>query len=397
MRRWPTDAMAISSPAATRARISVTKRSMLRLKTGAGTDGIATLTSAARVTRGPDVAKFTIARSERRLAMSSSANGGSSGGASGLSCAGDAGELRDISPLRLGGSGSRRRQRPGFRRDRARLRAFAVRRCDRAVVVFGREAVIDRYDQLCVVDDERRRGHIVADECAVVCERVFVPWGDDDFVDRIDRALIRQREFANALERVAEELEPRRPVGGGREDVDETAAHGELTDRADDVDPIVTELDQAREQRLPVVLRAAPQCERGVAPTVRRRQRLADASVRHAVDARPPSGQPRERFDTCAALGRVEQPAHCAIARSQHVHDVARIVEIEGSVVGEAVGAVGRGAPYDKAAADGTPQRGGERRPSSGCRFGHIGRRPRSDRSRGARQRIGRVRHDSRD
>ena len=65
---------------------------------------------------------------------------------------------------------------------------------------------------------------------------------------RADAALVGDLEVADLLDRVAEELDPQRVFLGGREHVDDAAAHGDLAAAADDVGPGVADLDQPGEQ-----------------------------------------------------------------------------------------------------------------------------------------------------
>ena len=62
---------------------------------------------------------------------------------------------------------------------------------------------------------------------------------DRGAVDLAQRALRERREGADALDLVAEELDPQRLAAGGREDVDEAAAHRELPALLDPLDALV--------------------------------------------------------------------------------------------------------------------------------------------------------------
>ncbi len=62
---------------------------------------------------------------------------------------------------------------------------------------------------------------------------------DRALVDRVQRALRERREGADRLDLVAEELDAERLSAGGREDVDETAAHRELPAVVDALDALV--------------------------------------------------------------------------------------------------------------------------------------------------------------
>ena len=65
---------------------------------------------------------------------------------------------------------------------------------------------------------------------------------------RADAALVGDLEVTDLLDRVAEELDPQRVFLGGREHVDDAAAHRDLTAAGDEVDPGVADLDQPGEQ-----------------------------------------------------------------------------------------------------------------------------------------------------
>ena len=63
-------------------------------------------------------------------------------------------------------------------------------------------------------------------------------------LDRLERALVGDREGPDLLDLVAPELDPERVLLGRREDVDDAAAHGELAAPLDQVDPGVRRLGE---------------------------------------------------------------------------------------------------------------------------------------------------------
>ena len=71
------------------------------------------------------------------------------------------------------------------------------------------------------------------------------------------RALVGDRERADLLDLVAEELDAHRVLGGRREDVEDAAAHRELAAAGDHVDAGVGEVDELRPRSAEVVAAAA--------------------------------------------------------------------------------------------------------------------------------------------
>jgi hypothetical protein len=76
------------------------------------------------------------------------------------------------------------------------------------------------------------------------------------------RALGADLEAAQALDLVAEEIEPQRLLVAGRKEVENSAAHREVADLADQVDPAITERRQADGERFEVDLVAAGEPDR---------------------------------------------------------------------------------------------------------------------------------------
>ena len=78
--------------------------------------------------------------------------------------------------------------------------------------------------------------------------------------DRLDRlvvgALVGNREGADLLDRVAEEVDAHRVFAGGWEDVDDAAAHRELAATLDEVDAHVGRVDQGDRQFVDVAVLA---------------------------------------------------------------------------------------------------------------------------------------------
>ena len=63
----------------------------------------------------------------------------------------------------------------------------------------------------------------------------IAPRRDGERFERCAAALRFDREAAHRLDVVAEELDAHRRLGGRREEIDDTAAHGVLADGADEV------------------------------------------------------------------------------------------------------------------------------------------------------------------
>jgi hypothetical protein len=66
----------------------------------------------------------------------------------------------------------------------------------------------------------------------------------------VQRALRERRKGAHRLDLVAEELDPQRFASGRREDVDQAAAHGELSALLDAVDALVAGEGEALGERV---------------------------------------------------------------------------------------------------------------------------------------------------
>ena len=86
----------------------------------------------------------------------------------------------------------------------------------------------------------------------------FGPRNDVELGQRFHAALRLQRERANALDRIAEELDASGPVRACGKEIEDAAAHRIFPRRADDVDPPVSETVKPRERVLPAGFRAGP-------------------------------------------------------------------------------------------------------------------------------------------
>ena len=86
-------------------------------------------------------------------------------------------------------------------------------------------------------------------------------------VDRLDGALVGHGEGADLLDLVAPELHPQRVLLGGREDVEDAAAHGELAALGDQIDPGVRDVGQPADD----VVQVGPVARAQLAPAPGRR------------------------------------------------------------------------------------------------------------------------------
>ena len=103
------------------------------------------------------------------------------------------------------------------------------------------------------------RGGPLADR---VGEQQLAAAGRVELVDGVGGALVGDGERAQLADLVAPELDAHGVLGGGREDVDDAAAHRELAARGDHLDPRVGQLDEAHEQGVEVVGVADAQADR---------------------------------------------------------------------------------------------------------------------------------------
>ena len=135
-------------------------------------------------------------------------------------------------------------------------------------------------------------------------------------LDRLgQRPLVGDRERADLLDLVAEELDAHGVVGGRREDVEDAAAHGELAAAGDHVDPRVREVDEGRRR-----------CRRGRGPALRRRARSARGSARSSA-----SGCSAARTDATMTSGCRDAGLGPVVHAPQDVRGAARRSRRSGS------------------------------------------------------------------
>src|SRR4051812_44545152 len=109
----------------------------------------------------------------------------------------------------------------------------------------------------------------------------------------MERALRERRERADRLDLVAEELDAQRFAAGGREDVDDAAAHGELAAIVHALDTVVAGERKRLGKRVDTRFEPGPHLD-GSRTGVRGRQSLSE--------------RPRRRAHEPAALEYVERP-----------------------------------------------------------------------------------------
>src|SRR5262249_9314469 len=107
---------------------------------------------------------------------------------------------------------------------------------------------------------------------------------DQRLVDVAQRALRERREGADPLDLVAEELDPQGLAPGGREDVDDASADGELPALLDALDALVACERERLGERVDARLLPARDAERG-GPDLRRRHGIGERSRRGAHEA----------------------------------------------------------------------------------------------------------------
>ena len=129
-----------------------------------------------------------------------------------------------------------------------------------------------------------------------------------------ERPLVGDRERADLIDLVAEELDPVRVVGDGREDIEDASAHRELAAPRDHVDPEVGEPDEATGDRFEVVAAAGHGELERTRLGETRRDGLQGPAHRGGDDERRVTGiRPLGRFAehgeaTADGLGRGAQP-----------------------------------------------------------------------------------------
>src|SRR5579884_1779491 len=100
----------------------------------------------------------------------------------------------------------------------------------------------------------------------------------------MERALRERREGADGLDLVAEELGAQRLAAGGREDVDDAAADGELAALVRPLDAGVAGEGERLGESLDAGLEAGPQLDR-LRAGLRRREQLRERARRDADEA----------------------------------------------------------------------------------------------------------------
>ena len=140
---------------------------------------------------------------------------------------------------------------------------------------------------------------------------------DRGLVDLAQRPLRERRERADALDLVAEELDPERLAAGGREDVDEAAADGDLAALLDPLDPLVAG-ERRAPRRATSIPGSSPRASRsGAGRARRRRHALGDRERRGADEAA--AGEHVERAGALAdeVRRRLEAGAEADAARGE--------------------------------------------------------------------------------
>ncbi len=128
-------------------------------------------------------------------------------------------------------------------------------------------------------------------------------------VDLGDRALVGDGEHPHLGHLVAPELDADRMLGGGREDVEDAAANGELAALADHVDPGVGQVDQPRDDGVELGLGADGE-----------RDRLDLGQIgRHRLQQRPGRGDHDAQRRAETFVVRVGQPAQQHHPRADRV------------------------------------------------------------------------------
>ncbi len=201
---------------------------------------------------------------------------------------------RDRGPLRLEGErlALRKRVQLGRARERGRMRD-PVLLPDTAHVVGPKDevgrVVEDGHE---VVGGPRRLvlvGERELDEIGTSLRRRV----EGRLGDGVERPLGEGRERADGLDLVAEELDAERLASGGREDVDEPAAHRELAAAVDPLHPLVAGEGERRGEPVDTRLEPGAQLDR-LRPRRRGREPLGE--------------RPRRRADEPAAGEHVQRP-----------------------------------------------------------------------------------------
>ncbi len=169
------------------------------------------------------------------------------------------------------------------------------------------------------------------------------PRHDRHGADRLVGTLRLNFERPQRFEGVAEELEPHRPLGRGRKDVQNAAAHRELAGRADYVDARVAKPVEPRLQRVPARFVTRRERERLGPKALARHHVLPQRGDRRDDDLRPPGAQIGKQGHARAAFGgRIQRPDRF-VPRPHEGHAACfRFAEIVREVGERALGDVGR-------------------------------------------------------
>ena len=303
---------------------------------------------------------------------------------------------RDRRPLRLERVRLALRERVELGRalERGLGRARELLGPDLAHLVRAPDEVRALRDRGHEVAGNRRRLVLVGERRLGQVEPALGGGPDRRALDRVQRALREGREGADALDLVAEELDPQRLAAGGRVDVDDPAAERELAALLDAVDALVAGEREVLGERVDARLVADLEAQR-LGPGRRRRHPLGERGRRG--DDEPAAGEHVERAVALADEVRRRREARLpadAAARQQAdvlgaeepaggLGEVARVAVL-GHEHGERRARAARGAPRRPAAGQArTPEHASGRRSP---------RRPGDARSRRARGRTGAVR-----
>ena len=224
----------------------------------------------------------------------------------------------------------------------------------------------------------RRDGWLAFLAHQVGLDEVEAPLGcrvDDGTFDRTERSLRERRERADGLDLVAEQLDPERVATGGRVDVDDPAADGELAALLDPLDPLVASEGEVLREGVDPRLVAHRELE-PVRPCLRRRHLLGERRRRRADQ--PAALQHVERAGTLAdeMRRRLEPgvPADAAAWEQRH----SLVAEIPGGGLGSVAGVGVLRQQDEQRAAEAEKERREEQRQArlgdTGARSSKVGR-----------------------
>ena len=170
-------------------------------------------------------------------------------------------------------------------------------------------------------------------------DEVEAPLGrrvDDGTLDRPERSLRERRERADRLDLVAEQLDPERVAAGGREDVDDPAADGELAALLDPLHPLVAGKGEVLRERCRSPARRRPPSSSRAGSRLRRRQPLGERGRRRADE--PAACEHVERAGPLAdQVRRRLEPGVPADAAAREQRD-ALVAEVPGGSLGSVAG-----------------------------------------------------------